>query len=328
MSNELLQKVVNDTEGNGDKKGGYLAPQQVRTFLDYATDVTVLGPQVRTERIRGDIAELTRMGVGERLLRVATEAVDDGVNVGAAFSKISLSTTKYRLDWEISTEALEDGLEGAALEDHVARLMANQVGNDMEDYAINAASTKTDDPGLGAFDGWSARANKIGHIVDAGGATLNREVFSDMLKALPRQKKMNRASLKFFTSSNAIQDFLDAEAVIELDNGNTDRSAASILSGPLGYTMPRIYGQSVQEVPLFEENKTGSYSGGSSSQKVHSEVWLTDPKNLIWAIKREVQVYRQFAQKKDSWEYTVYVRFGTAIEDGNAIVVAKNVKVA
>jgi hypothetical protein len=326
MSNELLQKVVNDTEGNGDKKGGYLAPAQVRQFFDMMYDVTVLGPQVRVERIRGDIAELTRMGIGERLLRVATEAVDDGMNVGAAFSKISLSTTKFRLDWEISTEALEDGLEGAALEDHIARLMATQVGNDMEDYAINASSTNTTDPGIGAFDGWSARANKIGHIVDAGGETLGRSVFSDMLKAMPRRARQNRANLKFFTSANAIQDFLDSEAAIELENGNTERSAASILSGPLGYTAPRIYGQSVQEVPLFDENKTGTYSGGASAQAVHSEVWLTDPKNLIWAVKREVQVYRQFAQKKDSWEYTLFTRFGTAIEDGNSIVVAKNVR--
>jgi hypothetical protein len=149
-----------------------------------------------------------------------------------------------------------------------------------------------------------------------------------MLKKMPRAKKQNRANLKFFTSSNAIQDFLDSEAAIELAANNTERSAASILSGPLGYTAPRIYGQSVQEVPLFEENKTGSYSGGAANQPVHSEVWLTDPKNLIWAVKREVQVYRQFAQKKDSWEYTLYTRFGTAIEDGNAIVVAKNVKVS
>lgn len=327
MSNELLQKVVNDTAGNGDKKGGYLRPDQVRTFLDYSIDVTVLGPQVRTERVRGDIAEITRMGIGERLLRVATEAVDDGVNAGAAFSKISLSTTKFRLDWEISTEALEDGLEGAALEDHIARMMATQVGNDMEDYAINAKASLTTDPGLGAFDGWSRRANAIGHVVDAGGATLSRTIFSNMLKALPRKNKQNRAALKFFASSNAIQDFLDAEAVIELQAMNTDRSAASILSGPLGYTAPRVYGQSVQEVPLFQENLTGTYSGGQSAQAIHSEVWLTDPKNLIWAVKREVQVYRQFAQKKDSWEYTVYVRFGTAIEDGNGIVVAKNVKV-
>jgi hypothetical protein len=328
MTNELLQKVVNDTEGNGDKKGGYLNPTQVKTFLDYATDVTVLGPQVRTERVRGDVPEITRIGIGERILRLATEAVDDGVNVGARFGKISLTTSKYRLDWEISTEALEDGLEGASLEDHVARLMATQVGNDMEDYAINSVASLTEDPGLGGFNGWSARANAVGHVVDAGGATLDRTVFSNMLKAMPRRAKARRAALKFFASSNAIQDFLDAEAAIELQAQNTERSAASILSGPLGYTAPRIYGQSVQEVPLFEENKVGSYSGGSSSQKVHSEVWLTDPKNLIWAIKREVQVYRQFAQKKDTWEYTVYVRFGTAIEDGNSIVVAKNVKVA
>lgn len=328
MSNELLQKVVNDTAGNGSKKGGYLYPQQVRQFLDYMWDNTILGDQVRTERIRNDIVELTRMAIGERLLRVATEAVDDGLNVGAAFSKISLSTTKFRLDWEISTEALEDGIEGAALEDHIAQLMARQVGNDMEDYAINAAASKTDDPGIGAFDGWSSRANRIGRIVDAGGATLSRNTFSSMLKALPRQQKQNRSALKFFASSNAIQNFLDAEAIIELQVLNSDRSASSILSGPLGYTAPRIYGQSVQEVPLFDENKTGTYSGGSSAQAIHSEVWLTDPKNLIWGVKREIQVYRQFAQKKDSWEYTLYTRFGTAIENGNAIVVAKNVKVA
>lgn len=328
MSNELLEKVVNDPGNvNGDKKGGYLAPAQVRQFFDYMYDVTVLGSQVRTERIRGDVAELTRMGVGERLLRVATEAVDDGVNVGAAFSKISLSTTKFRLDWEISTEALEDGLEGDSLEDHIARLMATQVGNDMEDYAINASSTITDDPGIGAFDGWSARANRIGHVIDAAGGTLDRTVFSGMLKAMPRKHMQNRAALKFFASSNAIQDFLDAEAAIELAANNTERSAGSILSGPLGYTAPRIYGQSVQEVPLFEDTKTGSYSGGDSANATHSEVWLTNPKNLIWAVKREVQVYREFAPKKDAWEYTLFTRFGTAIENGDAIVVAKNVNV-
>lgn len=328
MSDELLEKVVNDpNEVDGNKKGGYLKAPQVNQFFDYMYDATVLGGQVRVERIRGDVAELTRIGVGQRLLRVATEAVDDGMNVGAAFSKVSLTTTKFRLDWELSTEALEDGREGAQLEDHVARLMAAQVGNDMEDYAINANEDRTDDPGIGAFDGWSARANRIAHIVDAGGATLDRTVFSRMLKQMPRQQMQNRAGLKFFASSNAIQDFLDAEAALELENGNTDRNAGSILSGPLGYTMPRIYGQSVQEVPLFEDTKTGTYSGGASGQAIHSEVWLTNPKNLIWAVKREVQVYREFQPKKDATEYTLYTRFGTAIESGDAFVVAKNVRI-
>lgn len=324
-NNELLEKVINDPNNvDGNKKGGYLSPQQVRTFLDYMQDVTVLGPQVRTERIRGDVAELTRMGVGTRLLRVATEAVDDGVNVGAAFSKISISTTKFRLDWELSSEALEDGIEGDALEDHIARLMATQVGNDMEDYAINADSTVTSDPGIGAFDGWSKRARAVGHVVNAGGATLGRAVLSNMLKAMPRKQMQQRARLKFFASSNAIQDLLDAEAALRLSALDVTTASNDIVSGPLGYAAPRFYGQALQEVPLFSDTRAGTYSGGSAA--VHSEVWLTDPQNLIWAIKREVQVFREFKPKKDAIEYTLYTRFGTAIENGDALVVATNVK--
>src|SRR6476469_7670964 len=92
-NNELLEKVIATDADVADAKGGFLAPAQVNNFIDYIYDATVLGSQVRTERIRGDVAELTRIAVGERLLRVATEAVDDGVNVGAAFSMNSTATT-------------------------------------------------------------------------------------------------------------------------------------------------------------------------------------------------------------------------------------------
>ncbi len=37
------------------------------------------------------------------------------------------------MDWELSTESLEDNIEGADLEDHIARLMATQAGNDIEE---------------------------------------------------------------------------------------------------------------------------------------------------------------------------------------------------
>lgn len=328
MSNELLEKVINDPNNeSGNLKGGYLRAPQVRRFFDYMYDSSVLGSQVRVERVTADIAELTRIGVGRRLLRVATEAVNDGVNVGAAFSKISLTTTKFRLDWEVSTEALEDGLEGGDLEDHIARLMAAQVAIDMEDYAINASLDNTTDPGLGAFDGWSATANRIGHTVDAGGQRLTRNVLSAMLKKMPRDHMTNRQGLKFFTSSNALQDLLDAEAVLSLDVGrNTSTSSNDNVSGPLGYNAPKMYGQAVQEVPLFAANKVGTYSGAGASAATHGEVWLTNPQNLIWAVKREVKVYHEFIIKKDTTEYTLFTRFGTAIEDGNGIVVAKNVQ--
>lgn len=328
-NNELLEKVIATDAAVADAKGGFLAPTQVNNFIDYIYDATVLGSQVRTERIRGDVAELTRIAVGERLLRVATEALDDGVNVGAAFSKISISTTKFRLDWELSTEALEDGREGAAFEDHIARLMANQVGNDLEDYAINADSANTTDPALKAFDGWSKRARNIGHVVDAGGATVTRSVFNSALKAMPRKHMQNRAQLKFFTGSNIMQDYMESEqARIETLDANGGINSPITPTGAYGFTMGRAFGQTIQEVPLFEEDRKGDYSGGASATNVHGEIWLTNPKNLIWAVKREVQVYRQFAPKKDAIEYVLYCRVGTAIENGDAFVVVKNVRVA
>lgn len=325
---DILSKVVNDPgDVRANARGGRLTAPQVNTFLDYMWDKTVLGSQVRTERIKGETAELTRMAVGERLLRVATEAVDDGVNVGAAFGKVSISTTKFRLDWELSSESLEDGLEGDALEDHVARILAQQVANDLEDYAINADSNKAgSNLSLGAFDGWAKIAERTGHVVDAGGGSLDRTVLSKMIKAMPRKGLQNRASLRFFAGSNSIQDLLDSEEVLRNNANQVGTSSADIAGGTPGFYGPRIYGQDIQEVPLFSDEFAGTYSGAGAADLAHSQVWLTNPKNLIWAVQRDIQVFREFKPKKDSIEFTLFTRVGTAIEDPNQIVVATNVR--
>src|SRR5690348_14418935 len=109
MSNELLEKVITtSTIGTPPSGGGLLSPEQSNRFIDYMFDETVLGGQVRTIRMRANEIEVDRIAVGERLVRLATEAVDDHVNAGVTFSKISMTTSKLRLDWELSSESLED----------------------------------------------------------------------------------------------------------------------------------------------------------------------------------------------------------------------------
>ena len=112
-------------------------PEQGRQFIDYIWDATVLARDGRRITMRGNTMELEKVNVGQRVIRAAAQA--DGVyeNAGAVFSKVDLSTKKLRLDWEVSTEALEDNIEGAALEDHLVRLMTGAFGNDIEDLAIN-----------------------------------------------------------------------------------------------------------------------------------------------------------------------------------------------
>lgn len=329
--NELLEKVIRTTEV-GAGSGGLLNAEQSNKFLDYMWDATVLGSQVRTIRMRSNTVDIDKVGVGQRLARVATEAVDDGVNAGATFTKISLTTTKFRLDFELSTESLEDNLEGAALEDHIARLMATQFGNDMEDVAINGDTTLTGDALLKGVDGWRKRALAGAHVVDNGGSNIGRAAFNKALKSMPRQYMQRRTGLKWLTGSNVIQDYLYSLTQSASGLVSPESLAEQILvNGPVrtegnaGYTTIPVFGIRAQEVPLFDETRNGTYSGASGA---HGELWLTFPDNLIWGIKREVTVYREFKPKKDTIEYTVYVRAGTQIENLDAFVVVRNIKIA
>lgn len=329
--NELLEKVIRTTEvGSGG--GGLLNAEQSNRFIDYMWDATVLGPQVRTIRMRSNTVDIDKLGVGERLARVATEAVDDGVNAGATFTKISLTTTKFRLDFELSSESLEDNLEGAALEDHIARLMATQFGNDMEDVAINGDTSLTGDPLLKGVDGWRKRALAGAHVVDHGGEVINRAAFNKALKTMPRKYMQRRGGLKWLTGSNLIQDYLYSLTQSASGLVSPESLAEQVLvNGPVrtegnaGYTTIPVFGIRAQEVPLFDETRDGTYSGTSGD---HGEIWLTFTDNLIWGVKREVTVYREFKPKKDTIEYTVYVRVGTQIENLDSMVVVRNVKVA
>lgn len=335
-NNEMLEKVI-VTGADGlpagasalnSAAGGLLAPQAADRFIDYMFDETVLGQQVRQIRMRSNEIEVERISVGERIMRVATEAVDDGVNVGVAFAKISLTTTKLRLDWELSTESLEDNIEGEALEDHIARLMTSQAANDLEDLAINGDTALTGDPLLKAFDGWRKDLLTGGHVIDNAGAAVDRGTFNTALKTMPRKFMQQRRNLKWFVPSTVIQDYLFSLQQTEDGFISPEASAAAGINqavrseGPSGYVMGGIFGVTAQEVPLLPEYDLDGAGAGTATG---SDIWLTDSKNLIWAIKREVEVYREFKPKKDTIEYTVYTRVGTGVENANASVVVKNV---
>jgi hypothetical protein len=349
MSNELLEKTIaagttatgtfaSTTGGTGvhraseNGNGGLLNAEQSARFLDYMFDATVIGKVARTVRMRADTTEIDRMSVGEKLMKLATEGDDTAGNSAVTFSKISLTTKKLRLDWELSTESLEDNIEGADLEDHIARLMATQAGNDIEDVVLNGNASLTSDALYKSFDGIVKKAKASGHVVDAGGAAVSRAVFNSALKALPRKYKQRRADLRFLAGSNLIQDFLYANS-IGTNNTIPQDIASSIirgqevqpLGGPAGYVAPFAFGIPIVEVPLLPEAQDGDYTGETGN---HGDIHLTFPNNVVIGIKRDVTVYRFFWPRKDSIEYTMYTRVGVQIEQADAWVVVKNVKVA
>ena len=299
---------------------GLLNPEQARRFIDYVWDGTVLAKDGRRVTMRANTMEIEKVNVGERVIRAAAQALGNYENAGATFSKVELTTKKIRLDWEVSTEALEDNIEGGALEDHLVRLMTSAFANDIEDLAINGDGGM--DPFLGIMDGFVNQVTTSGDAHEAVVTVSNNEwtpeVMQKIIYALPRKYRAVKQNLRFYAGTDAFAGIVanngtlaDAiAAAFDPRVAGTDRNRQSYLDGA-GQTfgnanITRVLGVDVLEVPYYPADY----------------VDLTFPANRVWGFQRDITVNREYQAKKDTIEYTVFVRLGIAWEELDAVAYA------
>jgi hypothetical protein len=146
---------------------------------------------------------------------------------------------------------------------------------------------------------------------------------------MPRNFMQRRNQLKFFAGSNLIQDYLFSLQNTSADYVTPESLAAQGLSqavrteGPAGFSTGFAFGVPIQEVPLFDEDRAPSTGPGTGG---NGDVWLTYPQNLLWGVKREIILHREFKPKKDTVEFTMYCRVGVQIEEPNAFVLVRDVE--
>jgi hypothetical protein len=312
----------NAVDPSGEAASGILRPEQARRFIDYVWDATVLAKDGRRVTMRANTMELEKVNVGERVIRAAAQAVGDYTNTGATFSKVELTTKKIRLDWEVSAEALEDNVEGAALEDHLVRLMTNAFANDIEDLAINGTGSGSN-PFLNIMPGFIQKMNTDGGAHEALVTVADNEwtpsVLQEIILAMPRKYRALKNNLKFYAGTDAFAGIVKnngtladaiAEAVAGQVPGSTQANRQSYLDGAGqtfgGARTTRVLGIDVQEVPYYPDGF----------------VDLTFPSNRVWGFQRDIVVNREYVAKKDTIEYTVFVRFGIQWEEVDAIAYA------
>jgi hypothetical protein len=307
---------------SGDAGSGILRPEQARRFIDYVWDATTLAKDGRRVTMRANTMELEKVNVGERVIRAAVQANGDYTNAGATFTKVELTTKKIRLDWEVSAEAIEDGIEGGALEDHLVRLMTNAFANDIEDLAINGTGNSADGAFLGIMDGFvnKVKTNGDAHeaVVTVANDNWTTETLQKVILAMPRKYRALKSNLKFYAGTDAFQGIIKnngtlADAIAEAFAGTpagTPANRQAYLDGAGqtfgGARTTRVLGVDVQEVPYYPAGY----------------VDLTFPQNRIWGFQRDITVNREYKPKKDTIEYTVFVRFGIQWEEEDAIAFA------
>lgn len=312
----------NAVNPSGEAGSGILRPEQARRFIDYVWDATILAQDGRRVTMRANTMELEKVNVGERVIRAAAQAVGDYTNAGATFSKVELTTKKIRLDWEVSAEALEDNIEGAALEDHIVRLMTNAFGNDIEDLAINGTGDSGDGAFLGIMNGFVNRIQNDGDaheaVVTVSNDNWTTDAMQKIILAMPRKYRAIKSNLKFYAGTDAFQGIVKnngtlADAVAEAfasQAGGTPMNRQAYLDGGAqtfgGARTTRVLGIDVQEVPYYPAGY----------------VDLTFPQNRVWGFQRDITVNREYKPKKDTVEYTVFVRFGIQWEEQDAVAFA------
>jgi hypothetical protein len=258
---------------------GKLNPEQANRFIDYVMDESVLKGMTRLVRFRPDQLDIDKIGVGNRVAVPKAEAVDPGIRRGVNTSKVSLFPKDIMVPFEISDTFQRFNIEGDDVEDHIIRMMATQLANDLDELWLNGnslgpavlesdiidggSSTQyVKDSYLGLFDGFLKLA-EAGHVVDAGNAALDGGVFNKAILGMPTKFRKNRSLIKFLLSPDHEQAY--REEVSQRMTPAGDNALQSQLNlTPFGVEMMPV--PLLSPNPLTVENSVANTDGTTPTQ--------------------------------------------------------------
>jgi len=139
----------------------------------------------------------------------------------------------------------------------------------------------------------------------------------NIILAMPRKYRAIKSNLKFYAGTDVFGGIVKnngtlADAIAEAFGSHagaagTPAMRQTYLDGA-GQTFgsartTRVLGVDVMEVPYYPADY----------------VDLTFPQNRVWGMQRDITVNREYKPKKDTVEYTVFIRFGLQWEELDAV---------
>lgn len=307
---------LNNPEPN---KEATLTAAEAKFLVDTMVEESVLLKEVRRVVMGKPRVEIPRMFIDDSDAGLqASNAGGNlestaGTEVGTEYNSVVLTSSKLVLPWTVTEEFFEDNPEGASVEQTIARLMGIRAANDLERLAINGDEGGAG-PLLHANDGYIALINgqtPPAQIL-AVNAPFTTDVFHQMWKAMPTRYKANPRNLRFYVGPNVWSDYIDALAARMGDNA--DRFLTD-------YNMDPMYkGIPVRMIPFMPD----------SGQVGEGTVILTDPKNLIWGVQRDMKLRKSIEGRQaitlDQRYFALMLRCDFEVQNPNAVVMATGVE--
>ena len=256
---EIIEKATITTAALAN--AGKLNPRQATRFIDFVVDETSMKDMVRTVRFTNEEMLIEKIGVGSRVAVPKEEAGDPGIRRNVNTSKISLKPVEIMVPFEIGDLVKEHSIEGRRLEEHIIRMMARQLANNLEELywegnTVGPAVLEGDiveggsttlyrkDTYLALFDGW-LKAAEGANVVDAQNAAISQAVFGKALRAMPTKFKRNRGRMRWFLSDNHEQVYREGLSHRQDTLGSAAVNAAD---------SPRPFGVPMMPIALLPEN--------------------------------------------------------------------------
>lgn len=307
LMDEPLEKQERFLGSNLFSTGGQLSAETADAFLDFVIEQQTTLRRVVLVRMNAPQGHTDELRVSTRALRKATEGVAEPVANSVTTARRTLTTVEKILAEDITMTLLEDAIERAGTEGHIARIIAIAFGNDCNDLAWNGDEGSSD-PFISINDGYLVllQSSQDSAITDedlsSSPPTTNRGVLQRLLQAMP-DKFLGRTDHAYWNSVNFGQKYADEVATRETQLG--DRVLVE------GFPALRHFG-----IPLISETHIFS-----ASQRIILTPWT----NLFWGVQRVMRIDSEFKPRKRLVEYTLTTRSDFEYATGEPVVNGFNV---
>jgi len=221
---DLLTKAAITSDTNSFTGGVGLSTEEADKFLDYVIDESRLKNKVtivRTNKKTKNIDQLTLDD--EDVIVPGTAVTDPGETVGVGTSERQLSMKEGVVVVQIGDDALEDGIEGDAFADHVLKIVARAVANQLVKTLLLGKSATVKTKFMQSWNGWYYHAFHDGHVVDASSFSdryIEKTKLGALLKAMPNKYLENNLNPALIVARHIGQDWRETFSDRETPQGD------------------------------------------------------------------------------------------------------------
>lgn len=184
---DKAQKIAKVFSGGENSTLVHLNTAQADKFIDYAVDQSVILKSARVIRMDTPQKTIGKIGISDKILYPAQrgQALDSSKRVSATPEKITLVTQEVIGEVRIYDDEIEDNIEGVAFKEHMMKMVAKKVANQLEKVSLYARKVANPTDLLHMFDGFVKEIETNGGVVvDANVGFSDRYIDKDKLAKL------------------------------------------------------------------------------------------------------------------------------------------------